>query len=74
MYFYTSVYFQIGNQERDDRIAELEEFINDQVTKLDKMEEALKQTVTNKEILEKDCKELNVCVLHAVLVILHAYD
>ena len=50
--------FKAGYKEREDRIAELEEFINDQVTELDKMEAAMKQTVANKEIAEK---ELNVC-------------
>ena len=50
--------FKDGYKEREDRIAELEEFINDQVTELDKMEAAMKQTVANKEIAEK---ELNVC-------------
>ena len=49
---------QDGYKEREDRIAELEEFINDQVTELDKMEAAMKETVANKEIAEK---ELNVC-------------
>ena len=49
---------QAGYKEREDRIAELEEFINDQVTELDKMEAAMKQTVANKEFAEK---ELNVC-------------
>ena len=48
---------QAGYKEREDRIAELEEFINDQVTELDKMEAAMKQTVANKEFAEK---ELNV--------------
>ena len=51
---------QAGYKEREDRIAELEEFINDQVTELDKMEVAMKQTVANKEIAEK---ELNVCYM-----------
>ena len=49
---------QAGYKEREDRIAELEEFINDQVTELDKMEAAMKQTVANKKIAEE---ELNVC-------------
>ena len=49
---------QDGYKEREDRIAELEEFITDQVTELDKMEAAMKQTVANKEIAKK---ELNVC-------------
>ena len=34
---------QDGYKEREDRIAELEEFINDQVTELDKMEAAMKK-------------------------------
>ena len=37
----------------------MEEFINDQVVELDKMEASMKQTVKNKEISEK---ELNVCI------------
>jgi len=37
----------------------LEEFINDQVTELDKMEAALKQTVANKEKLEEECKKVD---------------
>ena len=50
---------QAGYKEREDRIAELEEFINDQVTELDKMEAAMKQTVANKQLLEKDYQKLN---------------
>ena len=50
---------QDGYKEREDRIAELEDFINDQVAELDRMEEAMKQTVANKEIT---VKELNVCL------------
>ena len=49
---------QEGCKEREDRIAELEEFINDQVVELDKMEAAMKQTVANKELLEKDHQKL----------------
>ena len=49
---------QEGYKEREDRITELEELVNDQVVELDKMEAAMKQTVKNKEISEK---ELNVC-------------
>ena len=49
---------QVGYKEREDRITELEEFINDQVAELDKMEEAMKHTVANKKLAEK---ELNVC-------------
>ena len=52
-----NIFAQDGYKEREDRIAELEEFINDQVTELDKMEAAMKQTVANKDIAEK---ELNV--------------
>jgi len=52
---------QIGNQKREDRIAKLEEFINNQVIELDKMEDALKRTVIYKETIEKEYKELNVC-------------
>ena len=37
----------------------MEEFINDQVTELDKMEAALKQTVANKEKLEEECKKVD---------------
>ena len=40
---------------------ELEEFINDQVTDLDKMEAAMKQTVANKQLLEKDYQKVNEC-------------
>ena len=49
---------QEGYKEREDRIAELEEFINDQVVELDKMEAAMKQTVANKQLLEKDHQKL----------------
>ena len=49
---------QDGYKEREDRIAELEEFINDQVVELDKMEAAMKQTVVNKQLLEKDHQKL----------------
>ena len=49
---------QEGYKEREDRIAELEEFIYDQVTELDKMEAALKQTVANKDLLEDAHKKL----------------
>jgi len=42
-------------------IAELEEFIKDQAIELDKMEAVLKQTVSNKDILEREFKECNVC-------------
>ena len=49
---------QDGYKEREDRIAELEEFINDQVAELDKMDAAMKQTVANKQILEKDYQKL----------------
>ena len=49
---------QKGNKEREDRITELEEFINDQVVELDKMEAAMKQTVVNKQLLEKDHQKL----------------
>ena len=52
-------YTQDGYKEREDRIAELEEFINDQVAELDKMEVAMKQTVANKRILEKDYQKLH---------------
>ena len=49
---------QEGNKEREDRITELEEFIHDQVVELDKMEAAMKQTVANKQLLEKDHQKL----------------
>ena len=45
---------QAGYKEREERIAELEEFINDQVTELDKMEAEMKQTVANKQLLEEN--------------------
>ena len=45
---------QEGYKERDDRITKLEELINDQVVELDKKEAAMKQTVANKSIIEKD--------------------
>ena len=50
---------QDGYKEREDRIAELEEFVNDQVAELDKMEGTMKQTIANKKILEEDYQ---VCV------------
>ena len=50
---------QAGFKEREDRIGELEEFINDQVTELDKIETAMKQTADNKQKLEKDHQKLN---------------
>ena len=34
----------------------MEEFINDQVVELDKMEAAMKQTVANKQAVEDDLK------------------
>ena len=49
---------QEGYKEREDRITELEEFIHDQVVELDKMEAAMKQTVANKQLLEKDHQKL----------------
>ena len=59
-YFTLFLYItQDGYKEREDRIAELEEFINDQVAELDRMEEAMKQTVANKEIFKKDYQEVN---------------
>ena len=54
---------QAGYKEREERIAELEEFINAQVTELDKMEAAMKQTVHNKMMIEKDFKELKVRIV-----------
>ena len=63
-------HMQDGYKEREDRIAELEEFINDQVTELDKIEAAMKQTVANKEIAEK---ELNVCNVTFQRLLLHLY-
>ena len=56
---------QDGYKEREDRIAELEEFINDQVAELDKMEGTMKQTIANKKILEEDYQ---VCVCVSVPV------
>ena len=47
-------YTQAGYKEREDRIAELEEFINKQVFELDKMEAAMKQTVANKQLQATD--------------------
>ena len=47
---------QAGYREREDRIAELEEFLNDQVTELDKMEAAMKQTVANKQAIEENLR------------------
>ena len=49
---------QEGYKEREDRITELEELIHDQVVELDKMEAAMKQTVANKQLLEKDYQKL----------------
>ena len=57
-YIWLSDFTQDGYKEREDRIAELEEFINDQVTELDKMEAAMKQTVANKQLLEKDYQKI----------------
>ena len=50
---------QDGYKERENRITKLEGFINDQVAELDRMEGTLKQTVANKEILEKDYQKVN---------------
>ena len=50
---------QAGHKEREDRIAELEEFINDQVTELDKMEAAMKQTVANKQAIEDNLRDVS---------------
>ena len=49
---------QEGYKVREERIEELEEFIHDQVVELDKMEAAMKQTVANKQLLEKDHQKL----------------
>ena len=57
-YIWVSYFTQDGYKEREDRIAELEEFINDQVTELDKMEAAMKLTVANKQLLEKDYQKI----------------
>ena len=54
---YCLINTQEGYKKREDRITELEEFIDDQVVELDKMEAAMKQTVANKDFAEK---ELNV--------------
>jgi len=62
---------QTGYKEREDRITELEEFINDQVIELDKMEAAMKQAVANKEIAEK---ELNVSMNVVLFVSAHVID
>ena len=51
-------YLQEGYKEREDRITELEEFINDQVVELDKKEAAMKQTVANKKIVEDDLRDI----------------
>ena len=51
-------YTQEGYREREDRIAELEEFINDQVVELDKMEAAMKQTVANKQAVEENLRDV----------------
>ena len=66
---------QAGYKEREDTIAELKEFINDQVTKLDKMEAAMKQTVSNKQLLEEDYQKLSgyydsakVCIMFKVCI------
>ena len=49
-----------GIKERQDRIAELEGFINDQATELDEMEKALKQTIFDKEKVDIEVKNLQV--------------
>jgi len=49
-------------KEKDDRVTELKEFINDQAIELDKMEAVLKQTLANKDILEREFEECNVRV------------
>ena len=49
---------QAGYKEREDRIAELEEFINDKVTELDKMEATMKQTVANKQAIEENLRDV----------------
>ena len=55
---WVSYFTQDGYKEREDRTAELEEFINDQVAELDKMEAVMKQTVANKQLLEKDYQKI----------------
>ena len=56
------IYFfsQEGYREREDRIAELEDFINDQVVELDKMEAAVKQTVAGKQQLQEEYQRLEI--------------
>ena len=50
---------QEGYKEREDRITELEEFINDQDVELNKMEAAMKQTVVNKQAVEKNLRDVS---------------
>ena len=60
IYIYVCTFrIQAGFKEREDRIAELEEFINDQVTELDKMEAAMKQTVANKQAIEENLRDVS---------------
>ena len=56
---YIAIHTQAGYKEREDRIAELNEFINDQVVELDKMEVAMKQTVANKQTVENELKSVS---------------
>ena len=49
---------QEGYKEREDRIAELEEFINDQVVELDKMEASMEKTVANKQAIEENLRDV----------------
>ena len=56
---YIRILTQAGYKEREDRIAELDEFINDQVVELDKMEAAMKQTVANKQAVETNLSNIS---------------
>ena len=58
--FYNSHTPQAGYKEREDRIADLEELINDQVTELDKMKAEMKQTTADKQLLEEDYQAAKV--------------
>ena len=58
------ILIQAGYKEREDRITELEEFINDQVTQLDKMATEIKQMTADKQLLEENYQVAKVLFLN----------
>ena len=70
-------FMQGGYKEREDRIAELEEFINNQVTELDKMEAEITQVTAEKQLLEEDyqVQKVGICFKYTYIdCILYSYS